>query len=76
MADVNTAISRCSLLGFLQSNYQNYGKGKAFKNSAHGSADTSYQVFQSWEAGSRSLPKDPGQVHKSIAIAKGNLSCK
>jgi len=33
MADINAAISKCSLLGFLQSNYQNHVKGKTFKNS-------------------------------------------
>lgn len=72
----HATVSKHSLLGFLQSNYQNDGKGKKFKNYVHVSADTSYQVFQSWEAGSRSLPKDSGRVHKSIAIAKGNPSCK
>lgn len=76
MADVNATVSKRSSHGFLQSNYHDHGKGKAFKNSTHVTVDTSYRVFQLWEAGSTSLPKDPGQSRKSITIAKGNPSCK
>lgn len=49
---------------------QKDGKEKAFKRSAHLSIDSSYQVFQLWEAGSRSVPKDRGQIHKNTAIEK------